>query len=77
MIAEIVGIARREALAIDLHKSLGGEAAIRTVAFESSIPFDDGVFVESCGSLEEVQVLFAQPVFAAFGSHDNGFVVIL
>ena len=77
MIAEIVGIARREALAIDLHKSLGGEAAIRAIAFESSVPFDDGVFVKPGGGLEEVQVLFAQPVLAAFGSNDNGFVVIL
>lgn len=38
MVTELVGIARRKALRVDLHEGLGRQLAVGTVALEASIP---------------------------------------
>lgn len=70
MIAKFVGVARGKAFAVDLHESFGRQSAIGTIALETAIPLDDGVFVETSGIAQEIQVMFAQSVFGFLLTHD-------
>ena len=69
VVAELAGVAGREALAVDLHEGLGVESAVGAVLLEALVPLVDGVLVVVGVGLEEVQVVLVQAVLGVLGPH--------
>ena len=69
MVTELVGVARGEAFAVDLHEGGWGEAAVGAITFEAFVPLFDCVLVVAGAGLQELKVLLGQAILAAFLAH--------
>ena len=69
VVAELLGVARGEEHLVHVDELDRGESAIRAVLFEPLVPLLDGVFVVTCVSLEELQVLLGQTLLGLDTTH--------
>ena len=73
MVTELSGIARGEALAVDLHESIVIQLSIWTVCHESPVPFMDSGLIILGIHHQELHVCLGQLVLATLCPHDVGY----
>ena len=73
MVTELSGIARGEALAVDLHESIVIQLSIWTVSHEAPVPLMDSGLIILGVHHQEVHVCLGQLVLAALCPHDVGY----
>ena len=68
---ELISLACREALAVDLHEELGGQLPIWTILLEPLVPLSDGGLIVPGVHHQELQVLCWQLFSGVLCSHDD------
>ena len=69
MVAELAGISRGEALAVDLHEADRVKVAIRAVLLEPLVPLVDSVLVIVSVCLEEINLLLGEAILRRLIPH--------
>ena len=74
---ELISLACREALAVDLHEEFSGEFPIRAVLLEPLVPLSDGGLVIPGVHHQELQVLCRKLLAGVLSTHRDLKVILI